>query len=425
MYKLYYQDFPGNRLDQQHLLDTVPNYKSGLWDETGHIHTFMSFLGIEYQWTKDRNDPDAVVVLEVDSAPASVTAAVIEHASKTYKRAIVMSATEPPPPGLLMDVMAKQYPNVLFVASGDHLFVSPTENFVAFPFFALRPMTVASQLAVHFIPDCNRLTAQKQFVFNHLSRFWAPNKYHMHYTIKNHFAHVRSKRALVSYRPIDWVEACGNARKNINLRDLDRIRTIHKLESNGDPSLNQLYPIEDYINRTNPEHADCYPAELIERDSYFNNRVLSHPRQAYTDCHLSLVTEVPKGRVELSNGTSVGYNYISEKTVQPILHGHIFLVNGTDGYNTRYIRDTMGFEIFDEVFEYADIEKNNSSYMTAYNIIAQLNQFNPECISDNASVIAEKIHHNRDLLTNPNSRLRQQLKQSFVNMLEKYRNLNT
>jgi hypothetical protein len=134
---------------------------------------------------------------------------------------------------------------------------------------------------------------------------------------------------------------------------------------------------------------------------------------------------VPTGKLWFSDNTFTEYNYISEKTLQPILHGHIFLVNANNQFNTTYIRDSLGFEIFNEIFDYADIEQHSSQYMTSHNIINQLNRFDSGSISDNAKQIAEKIHHNRDLVINPNSKLRQQLTAAFVDILDRSRELDT
>ena len=55
-------------------------------------------------------------------------------------------------------------------------------------------------------------------MFNHLSNFWSPNKYHMHYTIKNYFQHATNGNPILSYKPINWPSNKNIARLNSNIR---------------------------------------------------------------------------------------------------------------------------------------------------------------------------------------------------------------
>lgn len=423
MYKLYYDTMPGNRVGFDYLSKNVLGYATRLWDTTGSVHIFMSMMGIDYRWTTDLLDPDTVVIMEIDSVPSAAAAEVIEYASKKYARSIVMSTTEPPMPNLYFDRMAKLYPNVLFVANGNHKFVPTEKNIAVFPFFLLRPLSVACQTEVHHIADCGYLTKRKPHVFNHLSRFWAPNKYHMHYTIKQHYAHPSGTSALTSYMPLNYGEDQSEIRQKINRDGFIRMRHHHRIESESEPEIATLYPIEHYINCADPGHAHHFQREKINGDKYFDSHILTHPKKIYTDSYLSLVTEVPTGKIFKSDNTFTEYNYVSEKTVQPILHGHVFLVNANKGFNTVHIKQELGFEIFEELFDYAAIDRT-AQMLSSYHIIQQLNQFDPHCIFDNAAVIAEKIHHNRDQLINPNSSLRRSISQAFVNILEKSKGLN-
>lgn len=426
MYKLYYDKLPGTRVSSQFLNETIKNFRQLTWTKSSSIDIFLSFLGIDYLWTDNAADSDAIVILEIDSASDQIEN-VFDHASKTYKKSIIISTTEPCLYNLHADRISKKYPNVLYVSVGDHSLNFKLDNFFLFPFFLLRPHSLLTQINLYHLDMCNLLTSAKPYVFNHLSNFWSPNKYHMHYTIKNYFE--KKDSALISYKPINWPGNKSKERLVSNLAILEKMK-LWIAEINKRPIFYNLYPYEDYINRADPTHIDHYRIEKISGDTYFDINNLSHPLKIYTDTHLSLVTEVIKGRVSFEDDRSLSYNYISEKTVQSILHGHLFVVNASDRYHTDYLQKTLGVELYDEIFDFADIEdtdvpkcQNSSEYLTAYKIISQLNDFRPECIFDNAKSIAEKIQFNRNLLINPGSKLRSNLKQSFIDILEHYRNL--
>ena len=197
------------------------------------------------------------------------------------------------------------------------------------------------------------------------------------------------------------------------------------------PVFSSLFPYEDYINKADPQHADHYRIESIAGDKQHDMNNWFHPPHVYSNSHISLVTEVPSAKLEYSTGISTEYNYISEKTVQPILHGHIFIVNAPNNYSTQYLQGTLGFELYNELFDYGKIEDtfipnclDLSLFYTSYKIIEQLNNFKTELIFDNAKQIAEKIQYNKSMLTNPNSKLRQRLKEEFTKILEIYKNLD-
>jgi len=430
MYKLFYDTLPGNRVSYETLTKLDENFRKSLWTVPGHIHHFMNTLGIEFSWTSNINDPDVVVIVEIDSADATVTKTVLEYASKTYKKSIVVSPTEPPPADLFLDTLKELYPNVLYVCLGDHKFKHDLKNFALFPFLLIRSLSLSSNINLYHFNNCNFLTSKKQYMFNHLSNFWSPNKYHMHYTIKNYFQHATNSNPILSYKPINWPSNKNIARLNSNIKIFESMKEWI-LEINKSPIFSSLYPYEDYISRADTKSIDHYRIEQVNGDRSFDVNNLYHPATIYKDSYISVVTEVVKGRIEYNPWKSVAYNYISEKTLQPILHGHIFVVNAPDNYSTKYLRDTLGFELYDEIFDYNDIEdtyvpkcENSSEYYTAYKIISQLNNFTPDLIFDNAKLIAEKIQYNKSVLTNSNSKLRQDLKHEFIKILETYRDMN-
>lgn len=425
MYRLYYDRLPGCRLDNNFLKKTIKN-QNWTWTKSSSIDSFLSFLGINYLWVDNVNDNDTLIVLEIDSANENVEA-VFEYASNTYKKSIVVSTTEPALYNLHSDRISTIYPNVLYLCAGDHTLNFKLGNIFLFPFPLIRPITSLAQLKIHHLDVGDSLTSSKPFVFNHLSNWWSPNKYHMHYTIKNYLTNQAA--ALISYRPINWPGNKNKDRLASNLTVFENMKTWIA-EINKRPIFADLYPLNDYINRADPSHLDHYRIQKLKIDTEFNFQTLAHPSKIYNDTHMSLVTESIKGRVCFEKGLDVEYNYISEKTVQPIMQGHLFVVNSPDRFHTEHLKNTCGFELYDEVFDYEDIEdtdlprcENSSQYLTAYKIITQLNKFDPQSIADNAKVIAEKIHYNKNLLVNPDSALRIKLKQEFIAILEHYINM--
>jgi hypothetical protein len=292
----------------------------------------------------------------------------------------------------------------------------------------IRSVALIANIPLHHLMNCNLLTSKKQFLFNHLSNFWAHNKYHTHYTIKNHFNFDSDRRALLSYKPIYISNA--EQRLNQNAAEFDNMKKWMKNICEI-PVFSTLFPYEDYINKADPQHADHYRIESIAGDKQHDINNWFHPPHVYSNSHISLVTEVPSATLEYSTGISTKYNYISEKTVQPILHGHIFIVNAPNNYSTQYLQGTLGFELYNELFDYGKIEDtfipnclDSSLFYTSYKIIEQLNNIKPELIFDNAKQIAEKIQYNKSMLTNPNSKLRQRLKEEFTKILETYKDIN-
>jgi hypothetical protein len=427
MYKLYYDRLPGCRISSKQVTSIIKN-KHWAWTKSSSIDVFLSFLGIDYSWTDNVNDRDALVIIEIDSAHTNVEA-VFEYASKTYKKSIIVSTTEPALFNIEADRISRVYPNVMYLCAGDFTLNFTLGNVFLFPFVLIRPLTLLAQVKMHHLDMCNLLTSKKPYVFNHLSNMWAPNKYHMHYTIKKY---VRNPSiGLTTYKPIDWLEDKSQDRLNLSLEILDNLRPWIA-EINKRPIFADLYPLEDYINRADPSYWNHYKIEQLRGDTHFDTKTLAHPFTIYRDTHLSLITEGIKGRITFEEKPSLTYHYISEKTVQPILQGHLFVVNAPDRFHTEHLKDTFGFELYDELFDYADIEDtdvprcaNSSQYLTAYKIISQINEFDPACIADNAKVIAEKIHYNKQLLVNSSSKLRQNLRQEFVNILEHYRAMDT
>jgi len=485
-YKLYYDTLPGNKLLLQELGYNIKNYVNGFWRKTSTIPNMMTALGINYKWTNDINDPDAIPIIEIDSQPPDIIHQILNIASKKFKKSIVVSATEQPLPETvaLIPSFKKLYPNVLLSFGGNPALNFKSSNVFFYPYYLLKPFTFDITMRVYNDVDCHGMYDSKKYIFNHLSKAWTGNKYLTHYTIKNYFnneqhiAKHQNSGALLTYRTMDKIDV--KERRENSYALIERLKSNMEYMGDIEPSgmYKKLYPAEHYVNCADVDHPDCYPSEELPEDPIHNldnvgMLTLAHPPKIYEDTHISLITEIEelhwdseyfaknlgfskenpnpmaleqkcidfeekivnpeistdvlKEKNFLSPTTVINY-FISEKTVQPILNKHIFIVGNSNiaacNYNTAFIRDYLGFEIFEEIFDYQKIE-NGSNWLTTYRTIEQLNEFKEEMIFDNAKVLAEKLHYNRDLIANPNSELRQKLKKWFTeDLLNKFLELN-
>lgn len=468
-YKLYYDTIPGNKLLLNRLTRNIKDFSLGLWRKTSIMQDIMTVLGLDYEWTSDINDPDAIVIVEVESQQPDTLYKVIKLASRIFKKSIVACTTEQPCGDTIeiLPKLQKMYPNVIITFGGNPELNFKSSNMVFYPYYLLKPFIFDITTNIHNMPNCNYLTSPKPHTFNHLSRMWAREKYHTHYTIMNYFERKYSKRrgygALLSYRPMNLLGNIGE-RYTRAIEGLNEMRETNTWWGNQ-PELKgvykKLYPTEDYVNKADPNNPDHYPLMRLDGDPMYNDqgelndvgmRKLDHPSQIYRECHISLITEIECGQWNtpyLAKGlglskdnpnpltlkkknkqspTTVFNSFISEKTVQPILNKQIFIVGNADlingSYNTDFLNRCLGFELFEEVFNYQTIE-NEHRYLTTYRVIEQLNNFKEEVIFDNAKVLSEKLHYNRDLMANPNGELRQKLKKWFVkDLLDKYLELD-
>lgn len=464
-YKLYYDTLPGNKLMINRLSRHIKDFTTGLWRGTSVIQDMMTVLGIDYKWTNNAKDPEAIVVIEVESQPPEILHKIINMASNTYKKCIVACTTEQPCIETIeaLPSIQKLHPNVLITFGGNPELNFKSSNMVFYPYYLLKPFIFDISVKLHNELNCNGLTSSKPYIFNHLSRMWAREKYHTHYTIMNHFERKYNKDrgygAMLSYRPINFLGDAGDRHQ----KALEGLKYLAiENDKRGDDPLTrglykELYPTKDYINRADPNYPDHYGLLKLYDDPMYDDegnmldvgmRDLAHPIGVYSRSHIALVTEIecaewdstylakglgfshenpnPLTIKEKSKSTpsTVFNSFISEKTVQPILNKQIFIVGNTDlingSYNTDFLKRCLGFELFEEVFDYQDIE-NENKFLTTAKVIEQLNNFKEEVIFDNARVLGEKLHYNRDLMANPNSELRKKLKKWFVeDLLDKF-----
>lgn len=468
MYKLYYDTVPGNKLLFNDLSSKIDNYSSGLWGRTGVIHDMMSILGINYKWTNDAKDPSVIPIIEVDSQQAKAFHNIVEIASKKFKKSIVVSTTEAPTVETinLLPKLKYYFPNVLLVFLGNPKLNFHSSNIVFYPFFLLSPFVFNMSIETHCYENCNYLTSKKGHIFNHLSRMWSRDKYHTHYTIQKHFKnrHHPEKQpgCILSYRPINYTEI--EDRKKADLESLTHVisENNQRIEEEKTKRYEKLYPTEDYLACADVNNTKCFSLMQLEDDPMYDTQgnaislvgmmKLKHPSIIYTESHISLITEngccswdsryLAEGlgfshenpnpeTVCIHNRvprTKTFNHIISEKTVQPILNGHIFIVGNVDmsngKYHTNFLKKILGFQLFEEVFDYKSLE-NDSRHLFTYNVINQLNDFREEVIFDNSKILIEKIQHNKDLMINPNGELRIKLKKWFIqDILNKFLKLD-
>lgn len=88
--------------------------------------------------------------------------------------------------------------------------------------------------------------------------------------------------------------------------------------------------------------------------------------------------------------------FVTEKTTTPMWFYKPFIVLGSPGWN-HYLKNSMGFEIFEEVFDYSfdheqDLDKRIAGFTQQ---VVKLNSYSLEQLSDIRNSLKEKIIHNR------------------------------
>lgn len=440
MYKLYYDSFPGNRVLFDKLVEKVPSSRNYFWQ--GNISFFASILttlGVEYEYVSNTKDPDTIVVVDIDSQSNENIFKIIEIVSKEYKKAIVAISTELPTgfdAEYVKNHVASIYPNVFLVFTGDHVFnkeLLSTSNLMVFPFYLINSLTRNIHVKYHCIPNCNLITSEKKYDYNHLMCNWTFAKYHMHYALHEY---TESWRQLFSYQPplitSKSLKIETDGAKALTFIQFNQTTTEYNMLVGLDDTglYRKVFPKKDFLSRIKPFSINGFIEKRLDKDPMHLGDPtvgmlnLTHPEQVYKDCHLSVISETPGYNYYLDNtAENVHCNVITEKTMQPILNGHIFIAHswGNPDYNSNYIKETLGFEIFNEIFDYDSISNSCNGAIAAYNIATQLSTFKKEMIFDNSKIIAEKLAYNLNRILNPNSGLRKDLKNAMEeNILNKF-----
>ena len=56
--------------------------------------------------------------------------------------------------------------------------------------------------------------------------------------------------------------------------------------------------------------------------------------------------------MQLVSESQISKFFLTEKTIKPLIHGHIFLVDGVSGFHTL-LKTKFGFKLYDEVIDYS------------------------------------------------------------------------
>lgn len=89
-------------------------------------------------------------------------------------------------------------------------------------------------------------------------------------------------------------------------------------------------------------------------------------------------------------------DFITEKTWLPIYHKRPFIIFGPIGIHQKL--KSMGFELFEEYFDYNSFDNDNDYKTKAEKIIKQINAISDMRFSKELKKIRHKIEHNHNLL---------------------------
>jgi hypothetical protein len=123
--------------------------------------------------------------------------------------------------------------------------------------------------------------------------------------------------------------------------------------------------------------------------------LLSDQRSAGTDnIQWSMPIEGKSSFISLVSETTVGSNFVTEKTVVPILYGNLFLTLAGKGFH-QYL-ESLGFELYYELFDYSfDIEENVEDRI--HGIIENIKKFNDTSILNDCYLsVLDKVKRNQN-----------------------------
>jgi hypothetical protein len=146
----------------------------------------------------------------------------------------------------------------------------------------------------------------------------------------------------------------------------------------------------------------------LPEDTMFNSNLRQHPVELYEDTCISLITE------------SYHHDdvfFITEKTIQPIMNSHPFIVNGSTGFN-QFLSE-QGFALYDELFDYS-FDSMPSMVNRADFIAKQAANFDRSVLIDNIKTVVHKVQHNKNLLTNRNSVVFLKYRELMLEYIDRY-----
>jgi hypothetical protein len=127
------------------------------------------------------------------------------------------------------------------------------------------------------------------------------------------------------------------------------------------------------------------PSVLLLSDKWSNN---TH------DIQWSMPDEGKFSFISLVSETTVQSNFITEKTVVPILYGNLFLILAGKGFH-QYL-ESLGFELYYELFDYSfDNEENLEKRIDG--IVKNIKKFNDLSLLTNSyQLVIDKVKRNQN-----------------------------
>jgi len=387
--KLYYDAFPGKKLCYDFIKHNIRSYSE--W-QTGRyqFHDILNELSIPWEWTDDPKQ--GIVVTEIESTAPENIPLFLDYFDQKFDKYIVLSMTEPRYTFVSdkqHDVF-KRYPNAFFmdVSSATTCdFSLNQKKYLQFPFFIFRcTSSTINGMLCHGEHQMEK-PESKLYDFNHLSYNCRFEKFVSHYHLHEKY---KLTNCLFTYRP-----QLGTANESIR----DAIM-FHGEKYNIDPAT-----IHDMIRKLDDEP---FEELTLPEDTMFNSNLRQHPVELYEDTCISLITE------------SYHHDdvfFITEKTIQPIMNSHPFIVNGSTGFN-QFLSD-QGFALYDELFDYS-FDSMPSMVNRADFIAKQAANFDRSVLIDNITTVVHKVQHNKNLLTNRNSVVFLKYRELMLEYIDRY-----
>lgn len=388
--KLYYDTFPGKKLCYDFIRNNIRSYLE--W-QTGRyqFHDILNELSIPWEWTDDPKK--GMVIAEIESTAPENIPLFLDYFDQTFDKYIVLSMTEPRynfVSDQQFDVF-ERYPNAFFMdvsSAKDTCDFSLTQKkYLQFPFFIFRCTSSTINGLLCHGENLMEKPETKQYDFNHLSYNCRFEKFVSHYHLHEKY---KLTNCLFSYRP-----SLGSANEFIRNSVM-----YHGQQYNIDPAI-----INDMIRKLDHEPFEEF---TLPEDTVFNSNVRQHPYELYKNTCISLVTESQHGNEIF---------FITEKTIQPIMNAHPFIVNGSTGFN-KFLSE-QGFVLYDELFDYS-FDSMPSIVNRADCIAKQAANFDRSVLIDNIKTVVHKVQHNKNLLTNKNSVVFLKYRELMLEYIDRY-----
>jgi hypothetical protein len=399
--KLYYDSFPGKKLCydeiQKEFIDmpTSPTIYMEWQPARYQFHDLLNELCIPWEWTDDPKQ--GMIVADIESVSPTNTEIVLDFFSSKFDKFIAASLTEARY-GYLSDKVNRpmdKYPNVMFMdvswPGRDCEFQHEAPRWLPFPTLLFRNTSTAmSGFLCHGEVNLEH-PRRKAYDFNHLSYNCRLEKFIPHYYL---FEKYKLSNCLFSFKPPSPQQA------NTILNAIEHRGIMYNVDPND---------LSHMIKRLT---SDPYQSIDLRKDLAFNINIRQHPEHLYTNTCISLVSE------SYHHDNIV---FLTDKTMHPLLNCQPFVANGCIGYNDS-LQKEFGFQIYDELFDHS-FDEEESMFKRAEMIAKQAQSFDRAVLCDNLKTVAEKVQHNKNLLTNRNSSLFVKFRNVMLEYIDRYYSL--